>query len=60
LRGSAGFSPASLFVSTDEGARTKDVEKEQSESDEMYSLGAVKVNAPAQAMAQVRKRVPAS
>jgi hypothetical protein len=29
LRGSAGFSPASLLISVDEDARTKEVEKER-------------------------------
>jgi hypothetical protein len=29
LRGSAGFSPASLLTSVDEDARTKEVEKER-------------------------------
>jgi len=32
LRGSAGFSPASLLTSGDEDARTKEVEKEQTHS----------------------------
>ena len=31
LRGSAGFSPASLLVRNDEGARTKEVVKEQTD-----------------------------
>ena len=44
LRGSAGFSPASLPVRGDEGARTKELAKSRTTAWKIYSCDTLKVN----------------